>query len=107
MKRSILVITSTLLIGIVWFHYSSPTSVVIMEPIHYQNADGSFTFVAVPEKGRDYEQMERTYAAHLSETGQQRTQLYRTTAINYLNWQKWDQYQHWPEWQYPYLSPEK
>lgn len=77
----------------------------IGERIEFCTRDGSFTFTAIPSKGRGYEMMERQFVAFKAKNRQLGdTLLYRTSAKNYWRINKWYQYSKMKEWQYPYLS---
>lgn len=79
------------------------TSKTISEPIHFQTADGHFSYKAIPSKGRDYVALEAAYALFLEENKVERQDIYRVTRMNYLSIGKWARYKSMPEWQYPYL----
>lgn len=76
---------------------------VISDGIRFQTADGSFTYEAIPSKGRDYQTLEAAYTSYLENEGMERKALYRITKKNYLKIGKWAHYKLMPEWQYPYL----
>ena len=93
--------------SLITYIFFLPSQIRIGERINFQTADGSFHFMAIPSKGRDYKMMERLYATHLEKTGEEKQQLYRITPINYLNIRKWGNYTARPEWYYPPLPVRK
>ena len=104
MKYIITAVGSAMLtFGVICSAFFLNSNFSIGESIHFRNADGSFTFEAIPSKGRDHEQLQLAFSAYLAESGKEDDQLYRTTAINYLSINKWSQYKSRPEWQYDYL----
>jgi hypothetical protein len=96
-------ICSGVIIAYLFFNF---TNFRIGDKIHFQSKDGTFTYMCMPSKGRDYKSLERSFENYKKEKNiQTNLKLYRTTSINYFEIGRWCEYKTLPEWQYPYLSP--